>query len=120
MAHKWRGQTVLSRCDNAAVVAIIRSGRSKDPLVMHLMRELCLFTAMYDVVLSAEHIPGKANVAADALKRGKVDLFYLQGPAGHKDPTAIPVALPDILVHNQPDWTSANRRKQCTNILPGV
>ena len=39
---KWRGQTVLCRCGNAAVVAIIRSGWSRDPLVMHLMQRIAV------------------------------------------------------------------------------
>ena len=37
----WQGRTVSCRCDNAAVVAIVNSGRSKVEAVMHLMR--CLF-----------------------------------------------------------------------------
>ena len=35
--HLWKGKTVRCLCDNAAVVAIIRSGSSKDPVAMHLM-----------------------------------------------------------------------------------
>ena len=42
--HNWRGATVRCLCDNAAVVAIVRSGTSKDPLVMHLIR--CLFSLL--------------------------------------------------------------------------
>ena len=34
----WRGKTILCRCDNAAVVAIVRSGSPKNNLAMHLMR----------------------------------------------------------------------------------
>ena len=37
----WKGMTVRCLCDNAAVVAIIRSGSAKDPVTMHLLR--CLF-----------------------------------------------------------------------------
>ncbi len=36
--RKWHGQTVRCLCDNAAVIAIIKSGRCKDERVMHLMR----------------------------------------------------------------------------------
>ena len=61
-----KGKVVKCLCDNAAVVAIVRSGRSKHPLVMHLMRSLSLFTAGYNVGLMAEHLPGRENVAADA------------------------------------------------------
>ena len=40
----WRGKTVQCWCDNAAVVANIKSGTSKHSLVMHLMR--CLFSSV--------------------------------------------------------------------------
>ena len=43
--RSWQGQAVQSYCDNAAVVAIIRSGGSKHDLSMHLMRSLSLFAA---------------------------------------------------------------------------
>ena len=42
--HRWAGESVLAYTDNAAVVAIVNSGRSKDKLAMHLMR--CLFFLM--------------------------------------------------------------------------
>ena len=44
---KWKGKTVRCRCDNAAVVAIINSGKSKMKAAMHLMRALFFFTAKY-------------------------------------------------------------------------
>ena len=43
--HAWKGKTVRCLCDNAAVVAILRSGSAKDPVTMHLMRCLFFFTA---------------------------------------------------------------------------
>ena len=61
--HSWRGCTVRCRCDNAAVVAIIRSGSSRDPTAMHLMRCLFFITARYQIVLVPAHIPGKRNEA---------------------------------------------------------
>ncbi len=41
--HSWQRKTVRSLCDNAAVVAILRSGTSKHSLAMHLLRCLLLF-----------------------------------------------------------------------------
>ena len=93
---------MLCRCDNAAVVAIIRSGWSRDPLVMQLMRSLSLFAAVHSVTLMAEHVPWRENVAADAISRGNLDLFFHQVPTGEKEPTIIPHNLLDILVHSQP------------------
>ena len=54
----WRGQTIKCICDNAAVVAIINSGRSKDKLAMHILRCLFFFTAHFNLSLFAQHLPG--------------------------------------------------------------
>ena len=42
---EWNGMTIKIKCDNAAVVAIINSGRSKEHRAMHLMRCLFFFLA---------------------------------------------------------------------------
>ena len=36
--RSWRGRTIRCRCDKMAVVAILKSGSSKDERAMHLMR----------------------------------------------------------------------------------
>ena len=64
---EWRNQMVLFRCDNAAVVDIIRAGRSRHTLCMHLMRSFSLFTAIRGITVTAVHLPGKDNVVADVL-----------------------------------------------------
>ena len=55
--REWKGKAVRCRCDNAAVVAIIKSGASKHGLAMHLMRCLFFFTAYYQLCLWPEHLP---------------------------------------------------------------
>lgn len=92
-------------CDNTVVVAILGSGRSKDAL-MHLMRSLFFFLAAFDINLSAAHIPGVENGAADALSRNKAPSFLLQVPTARENPTEIPAELVQMLVHQQPDWMS--------------
>ena len=94
---EWQGKTVKCYSDNAAVVSIIRSGRSKHDLSMHLMRSLSLFTAKYEVVLMEEYLPGRLNEAADAISRGNLPLFFRQVPTAARHPTAIPQELLDIL-----------------------
>ena len=37
----WKGHNVRARCDNGAVVAIVNSRYSKEPILMHMLR--CLF-----------------------------------------------------------------------------
>ena len=103
---RWVGRTVKCRCDNAAVVAVINSGRSKCDRVMHLMRCLFFFLAHFNVVLVGEHIPGVDNGAADALSRNRLPSFRLQVPHASEAPSPVPPRLFQALVVNQPDWTS--------------
>ena len=42
---RWQGLSASCRCDNAAVVSIVNSGRSKVDRAMHLMRCLSFFLA---------------------------------------------------------------------------
>ena len=67
--RSWQGRTIRCRCDNMAVVAILKSGSSKDERVMHLMRNLFFFLTSYNVILLGEHIPGVENGAAMLIKR---------------------------------------------------
>ncbi len=102
---EWRGQTVLARCDNAAVVAIINKGKSKDKEAMHLARCLAFIQAEHDLILSASHIRGVENTRADALSRNDLTKFRAQCPQAATDPTLIPEALLDLLLIKRPDWT---------------
>ena len=104
----WSGKTVHCRCDTAAVVAIVRSGSSKDNFVMELIRNLFFVLAEFNVLLTIDHVPGVENAAADALSRDNYDSFRLQMPSAHVCPTPIPEELVQLLVHQRPDWTSKN------------
>ena len=55
--------------DNAAVVAVINSGSSRENSLMHLMCCLTFIMAKYNFVVSAAHIRGIHNDLADALSR---------------------------------------------------
>lgn len=104
----WRGRTVLCRCDNAAVVALINSGYCKHETAMHLLRCLFFIAAHFDFDIFARHIPGSLNVAADALSRNLLPLFLAKVPEAETLPTTIPPQLLEVLVHTRPDWTSTN------------
>ena len=106
----WKGKTVKCLCDNAAVVAIINSGRSTDNRAMHLMRCLSFFLAHNGTNVFAEHLPGKDNVAADALSRNNLPLFRQQVRQAAQLPTILPQELVLALVTHQPDWTSQKWR----------
>ena len=58
---KWKGVTVSCLCDNAAVVAIVNSGRSKMNRTMHLMRCLSFFLARMGISMVYKHILGAQN-----------------------------------------------------------
>ena len=84
--YSYMGKSVagkLCRCDNAAVVTIIRSGTSKDNFVMELICNLCFILAHFNVLLVTEHIPGVLNGAVDALSRKNQSSFHSQVPSVH-------------------------------------
>ena len=103
---EWRGKMVRCRCDNAAVVAILRSNSSKHPLVMHLLSCLSFFVAYYQLYLDPVHLPGKDNEAADALSRDNLPIFLQLVPSAEQAPTQIPDILVEALIHKTPEWWS--------------
>jgi hypothetical protein len=109
-SHRWLGRTIGCRCDNAAVVAIDRSGSSRDPSAIHFMQCLFFFTAHYEIVLAPAHIPGRHNEAADHLFRDALSSFIQLVPEAKTRRTPLRKELMDALVVVQPDWTSATWR----------
>ena len=99
----WRGKTILARCDNIAVVAIVNHGSSKNAEAMQLMRCLSFIAATFDFRLVATHIRGRDNILADALSRDNWSLFNSLYPQASKEATPIPPALLDLLVVTMPD-----------------
>ena len=64
---QWQDKSVRCRCDNAAMVAILRWGWCKNKQAMHLLRSLYFFQAAYQIKLILEHIRGSQNELADVL-----------------------------------------------------
>ena len=88
--HHWSSMRLRIHCDNAAVVACIRSGTSRAPRLMPLLRSLVMICARQNFVLSAEHVAGRTNVIADALSRGQTQVFRRAAPAAREQPDVIP------------------------------
>ena len=65
--RQWAGKVILCRSDNAAVVAVINSGVSRDAKMMHLIRCLVFIAAKFNFIVTATHISGHRNNLADAL-----------------------------------------------------
>lgn len=104
--HLWQDCTTKILCDNQAVVAVINSGYSREPQVMHLLRCLFFITAKFRIRLHCHYLPGPQNDIADAVSRNNLASFFFKVPDAHPSPTLLPVPLIDLLVNNQPDWTS--------------
>ena len=104
--RQWRNQRVTAHCDNEAAVNVINSGYSSDPQMMQLLRSLFFITAWHSITIRAVHIPGRDNTLADAISRNHMELFFQQAPQASTIPSMVPPALQDLLVSQQPDWTS--------------
>ena len=84
----------------------MNKGTSRCDKAMQLMRSLFLFTAKHNLILSAQHIPGAENGAADALSRNDKNSFLIQVAGARTDPTPIPPDLLEALLLHPQDWTS--------------
>ena len=103
----WAESHILAMCDNMAVVDILKSHTSKHPKIMHLLRCLHFFVAKWEICLRAEHIPGVCNNASDAISRNLMQAFRRAAPQADRDPVPVPSSLWEMLVTQQPDWTSS-------------
>ncbi len=100
---QWRNKLVLARSDNMAVVQVITSLSSKEPTIMHLLRALFFYMALFNIQIRAEHIPGM-NIVADSISRNQMQVF--RGAVPHADslPTPIPPALKVLLTLDYHAW----------------
>ena len=94
------------QCDNHSLVIAINKGTTKDTLVMHLLRCLWFFTALFDIDITATHIAGTENKAADMLSRNNISGFFSAHPEASQYTTPVPVSLLSLITPQQLDWTS--------------
>ena len=106
---QWRGLAVLVESDNSTVVAAVKSGSSKDSQVMRLTRVLQFLAAKNGFVISARHVPGKANSVADTLSREKPSDEFLSSVQLRLEPDRLPPEL--VAWIDAPQWTSVAWRK---------
>ena len=104
----WRGKTILARSDNSAVVAIIRGSMSRNHQAANLMRCLTFLSAVYQFKLLATHVRGIHNILADALSRNNLHLFHSLNPQADERATPIPEAVLNLVLLQEPDWTTRN------------
>ena len=80
-----RGKPVLIRTDNSAVVSYInRQGGMHSRALHNGARRLLLWAQARGVSLRAVYLPGKDNVAADLMSRGRPPPRGMTAPPGHR------------------------------------
>ena len=67
----WSTKKILVRCDNHAVVTVLRSGKTRDPFLAVCARNIWYCAATYDIDVSFTHIRDSENKVADLLSRWK-------------------------------------------------
>ena len=110
------GTRVEFRFDNSSVFDSINKGSSKEPTVMHLLRCLWFFSALFDINISASHIPGMFNTAADKISRNQSKAFLRSNPDAARTPVLMPTLLLKIISPRRLNWTSSSfvRHFKCT------
>ena len=118
-ADSMQGKHIRCRCDNAAVVAMINKKSSKHLPAMHLLRCLFFICARSGITVSAEHLPGWRNKAADALSRNNPKLFFEEVAVTGMSlqPTPMKPALLAVLVDRNPNWLSADWSRSFVAII---
>lgn len=104
--QEMSGKHIRCLCDNAAVVAMINKRTSTHPLAMHLLRCLYFICAKFSITLSAQHLAGYKNKAADALSRGNMESFFQEVPYAGNSPSPVSSDLISVLVSSRPNWLS--------------
>ena len=80
----------LFHCDNITVTNIWRTGTSKCPKIMALIRKLFFLAAQNNFTVNVSHIKGTNNAIADALSRLQLHKFRQLAPMASLHPTPIP------------------------------
>ena len=118
--QQWAGTRVRIHCDNMAVVHAINKKSARDILLSKLLRILCLFCAVYDTHLVAQHITGAANTSADALSRNNIYAFFALNPQASPVPTVVPRPLREFLLSQRINSSSKTWTKQWKATLESV
>ncbi len=87
---------------------------------MHLLRGLALLAMQFSFNFKAMHLPGKENVAADALSRDNLSVFFAQMPHVPQAPTTMVQELEQLFLHQQPDRLSTTWKQVFSNFLQQV
>ena len=87
---------------------------------MHLLQCVFFISAHLNFASWATHIPGKNNIAADAISRNNLALLFTQVPAAQPLPSIIPQSAVDLVIRQRPDWLSPHWSRLFKNCLQQV
>ena len=90
---QWQRRKILFNIDNKAVVDSMNSGLPKNSHLAFLIRKLAIMGVQSSFRYKAVHLPGKFNMAADALSRGNIDKFKGLVPQANEYPVAVSTPL---------------------------
>ena len=89
----WTSKRILIRCDNEAVVTVLKSGKTRDLYLAACARNIWYASTRSDIDIQYAHIRGSENGVADTLSRwqGTIDqVNYLHSNVGQ--PIWLPVS----------------------------
>ena len=69
LGPRWVSRQVEFLCDNESVVAVLKSGTSRDKSLMVLLCYLTMLAIRHSFLFTASSVPGKDNPVTDALSR---------------------------------------------------
>ena len=102
----WKGSLIQCNCDNEAVVTVLNSGAAKDRQLAHMLRCMFFLHLKFNFHLRACHIPGTEYLAADALSRNQMALFFSCNSQVDSEAILIPLKWPALLLDPEVVWTS--------------
>lgn len=109
---EFANSSVVVHCDNMGAVAVVNSGYSKVPSMMHLLRCLFFIRAHFQIELWAVHVPGRENSIADAISRDNLSFLYSQVPGSQGLRSPVSPVLVELLSNQRLNWTSPGWTRQ--------
>ena len=72
-SKKFSGLRIKFNCDNEVSVCVINSGKSRDKMLLKVIREIGFICSTDNIQIQAIHFPGVVNRKADLLSRAPFD-----------------------------------------------
>ena len=90
----WSGQKILIRCDNEAVVTVLKTGHTKESFLEACARNVWFLAACSDINLQYEHVRGIHNRTPDLLSHWQGSMADFEKLSTFvPNPTWLPVSL---------------------------